>query len=123
MKGHNVVSDFVKKYGGSEEELLRWYYCSILNSAAVETRRKGGEGKLGDRYILVPKIRAMEKCLSSGYDSGEPNGGSVEGFFESDAVKTEGLSLEGFAQFVEKLDAATERYGKDRGLLDLEWRN
>jgi len=114
MRGYEVVSDFVHKYGGSEEELLRWYYCDVLNSAAIAERRNGGKGELGDKYILTPKVCAMEKCL---------NGGGVKGFFDNEEVRSEGLSLEGFVGFVENLSEATEEYSKNRGLLEIGWEN
>ena len=114
MSVSDLVSDFSDRQGVGEAELVKWYYCSVLTSDAVEMRRGGGVGKLGDRHVLVPKIRAMERRL---------NGGDVEGFFENKDVCAEGLSVEGFVQFVGKLDCAAREYAKREGYFGRGWRN
>ena len=86
--------------GVGEEVLVRWYYCSVLSSVAVEARRDGGE-RLGDRYTFFPKVRVMDGCL---------NDGGVEAFFDRDEVRGEGLSLAGFVEFVEGLDEGARAY-------------
>ncbi len=96
----DMISSVADAYGASEGELVRMYYSGIFSSAAIKRRRCDEGRELGDRYIFLPRVRAMDRCLREG----------IEGFFDKKEVCSEGLSVEGFAQFVEKLDGAMKEY-------------
>ncbi len=90
-----------------DKELVRWYYCGILSSDATRQRRLGGEGKLGDKYIFVPKVCAMDRCLNSG---------SIEDFFRNSEVCSMGINKDGFDEFVERLKRNADDYDERRFL-------
>ncbi len=91
------------------KELVRWYYCSTLSSDVTRRRRLGGEGRLGDKYIFIPKVRIMDRYLSNG---------SIDDFFCNVEVRKMGLSRDGFNEFIEKLKRDRENYN-ERSFLEL----
>lgn len=85
----------------NDRELVRWYYCSILSSDAIDRRRLGGVEKLGDKYIFTPKVNIMNKYL---------DGVDIDDFFGNKEVIDMGISREGFDVFVEKLRKDIRNY-------------
>ncbi len=96
-----------------DENLVRLYCRGVLSCNAIDRRRSGEKG-LGDKYFFAPKVREMEKCLNS-------NG--VEGFFSSDNAFEEGISMEGFVEFLDRIDSAEREYKRREDDFGIGWRN
>jgi len=103
-------------YDISDLDLLRLYYCDKFNSDAIRKRRDDCESgeRLGDKYIVIPRIKKINECLSRvGFDA----------FFEQDEVVAEGLTLGDFASSLAGFMAGFRNYIEREVLLDTGWRN
>ena len=102
----------------SEKDWFRIYYADTFNSEAVAVRRNGEvPGRRGDKYLVVPRVRAVEDFLKEG---------SVDEFFLESEDKRQGLSREGFEDFLKKHYEGCLQYCSDKNfgaVLGLGWRN
>ena len=93
----------------SEWDLVRWYYCSRINLEVIEERRKSIGDKVGDKYLLYPRLRKIEGCIKLC---------SLEEFFKQEVVTEERLSLKGFIDYLRELKQGHEKYQGKFSWLD-----
>lgn len=109
MRGYDLVLDFVREIRTSEEKLVRWYYHSVLSTAASKKRRSGEKGMFHDNVVFFPKLRVVEKYLREG----------LEGFFDNVEIREMGMSRDGFIEYVERLERETRSYNERESILEL----
>ena len=114
-KEAGLVAKVGEVYDISVSDVLRLYYCGKFNRDAVRKRRAGGGNeKLGDKYIVTPRVAKMDACLARvGFDE----------FFNENVVLSEGLTLGGFIAYSGGLVDAFGEYIKSENLLGSGWRN
>ena len=116
MDYDELKENLMSVYNISDLDLLRLYYCDKFNSDAIKRRRgvRGVGEKLGDKYIVVPRVKKIDKCLSRV---------GIDAFFEQDEVIAEGLTFGDFVSSLSGFMIGFKNYIEREVLLDTGWKN